>query len=143
MYNFNERLTKLISVDKIRVCKIMEIIQYSFIFLILILLSAKLLNYYYFSLFSYDNEINKSNKKKISIFYLFWVCLKDTIIIIILLFYLRKIALLVPSLPSLIVPSFKENTTIDLSIHIALVFIFLEFIPEYKEKIDELKERVY
>jgi hypothetical protein len=143
MYNFNERLTKLISVDKIRVCKIMEIIQYSFIFLILILLSAKMLNYYYFSLFLYDNEIHKSNKKKNSIFYLFWMCLKDTIIIIILLFYLRKIALLFPSLPSLIVPSFKENTTIDLSIHIALVFIFLEFIPEYKKKIDELKDRVY
>ena len=59
MYNFNERLTKLISVDEIRVCKIMEIIEYSFIFLILILLSAKILNHYYFRLFSYDNEINK------------------------------------------------------------------------------------
>ncbi len=146
MYNFNERLTKLISFDKIRVCKIMEIVQYSFIFLILILFSAKILNNYYFTLFSYENEINRknnSNEKKNSIFYLFWVCLKDTIIIIILLFYLRKIALLFPSLPSLIVPSFKENTTIDLSIHIALVFVFLEFIPEYKKKIDELKERVY
>ena len=113
---------------------------------ILILLSAKILNYHYFSLFSYDNEVNGKNasdKKKNSIFYLFWICLKDTIIIIILLFYLRKIALLIPSLPSLIVPSFKENTTLELSIHIALVFIFLEFIPEYKKKIDEIKERVF
>lgn len=141
MYNFNERLIKLITFDKIRVCKIIEIIQYSFIFFILILLFCKIMNNYYFKLFSYDNEINKKNKKN-STLYLLWVCFKDTVIIVLFLFYLRKIALLFPSVPNLIVPSFKEHTTLDLSIHIALVFILLEFIPEYKKKIDSLQKKI-
>ena len=141
MYNFNERLTKLVSIDKIRICKLIEVIQYSFIFLVLILLFSKILNYY-FNIFSPSNKINE-DKQKYSTLYLFWVCLKDTVIIIIFMFYLRKIALLFPSLASFMVPSFKENTTLDLSMHIALVFIFLEFVPEYKIKIDALKERIY
>lgn len=141
MYNFNERLTKLISIDKIRVCKLIEVIQYCFICLVLILLLSKILHYY-FTLFSPENKVNE-DKQKYSTLYLFWLCFKDTVIIIIFIFYLRKILLLFPSLASLLVPSFKENTTLDLSMHIALVFIFLEFVPEYKRKINALKRRIY
>lgn len=69
--------------------------------------------------------------------------MRDTIVIIIVLFYLRKIALLFPSMPNLIVPSFNPLTTLDMSMHIALIFVFLEFIPEYRKKINELRKKIY
>ena len=139
MYNFKDRFLKLISLDLIRICKIFEIFQYSLIFLVLLVITMYLLNKYY-----YDNDYELKNKvdhksllkKKIHIFYIIF---RDTFLIILALFYLKKIALLFPSIPSLLYPKFKEHTTLEYSIHIALVVVFIELLPKYKEKIAELR----
>jgi len=141
MYSFSNRLDKLISFDMMRICKLFEMIQYSFIFLLLIIIFIHSLNKFYFEFFSYEKEV--SDEKNNTIFNLFLIVLRDTIVVIIVLFYLRKIALLFPSIPSLIVPSFNPHTTLDISMHIALVFVFLEFIPEYRKKIEELRKKIY
>jgi len=151
MYSFEDRFNKLITLDSIRICKIFEIFQFTFIFLVLLVITIKLLNKYYFTNFNINSELNIkfnsmfdliSNKivndaksKKIK---LFFIVLRDTFLIIILLFYIRKIALLFPSIPSLINPAFKEHTTLDFSVHIALTFIFIEFLPTYKKNVELL-----
>jgi hypothetical protein len=142
MYNFYERLDKLIKFDKIRFYKILEIFQYSFILLLLLVIFEFLLNKFYFSKFNLKNEINDKDDKTHNIIKLFLSVFRDTFLIIIILFYIRKIALLFPSIPYLIDNSFKEHTTLEFSIHIALVVVFIEFLPGYLEKIDELRNRI-
>ena len=63
-----------------------------------------------------------------------------TFVIIIAFFYIRKIALLFPSIPNLIYPKFNPLTTLDYSIHIALVVVFIEMVPKYIENVDELRK---
>lgn len=140
MYRFNERLSKLITFDTIRICKFFEMFQYSFISLVIIALITFLLNKYYFNFFFED--IKDENIKNKSLLNLFLIVFIDTFIIIIILFYLRKIGLLFPSIPSLIVPSFREHTTLDMSIEVALIFVFLEFVPQYKQRISMLRKKI-
>jgi len=145
MYNFYERLNKLITLDKIRIYKIIEIFQYSFILLLLLVIFEYLLNKFYFTRYNLKNEMNEINKKdnKVkNIIKLFLIVFRDTFLIIIILFYLRKVALLFPSIPHLIDNSFREHTTLEYSIHIALVVVFIEFLPEYLKKIDQLREKI-
>ena len=145
MYSFNERLSKLITFDTIRICKLFEIFQYSFIYLALIVLFSLLLDKFYFKFISKSNffdDIKDNNYKNKSILYLFFQVFIDTFVIVVILFYLRKFGLLFPSIPSLIIPSFKEHTTLDMSLEVALVFVFLEFVPQYKERIEMLRKKV-
>ena len=136
MYNFNERLKQIFTLDIIRICKIGEFFQYSFVFLILIMSLFYILeNYYYVS---YDKTKNEER----SVFMLFMDVFIDTFIIIVSLFYLRKIALLVPSIPNLLYPKFNELTTMNYSTHIALTFVFLELLPDYKDKIHKLGNKL-
>lgn len=141
MYSFKNRFNKLISFDKIRICKLFEIIQYSAVFLLLIIIFIHFLNKFYFEFFSYEKEVN--DEKNNTIFNLILIIIRDTIVIIIILFYLRKIALLFPSIPSLIVKSFSPQTTLDVSMNVALTYVFLQFIPEYSKKIEELRKKIY
>lgn len=138
MYSFSNRLNKLISVDNIRLFKIMEIIQYTFIFLLLIVIFITFLNKYYFKYFLLENEQYNKDSKNVKIIKSFLNLFKDIVIIIIVLFYLRKFALLFPSVPTLINPNFIPNTTLDYTIHIALVVVLIELLPGLKKKIENL-----
>lgn len=142
MYNFYNRLHKLITLDKIRIYKIIEIFQYSFIFLLLLVTLQFILNKFYFHKYKYDLEIDHKDDKSYNIFKLFMIVFRDTFLIIIILFYLKKVALLFPSIPNLMDNTFREHTTIEYSIHIALVVVFIEFLPEYKKKINHLRKQI-
>jgi hypothetical protein len=139
-YNFQERLSKLTTFDIIRVCKIFEMLQYSTTFFILIILLVYILNQYYYKYFKINNEIDKvqdrSNKNFIL---LISYLILDTFIIIVSVFYIRKIVLLFPSLPHLYYPKFIPYTTIHFTINVALIFILLTLLPEYKAKLEQLK----
>lgn len=135
MYNLKERFYQLITLDNIRLCKIGEIIEYTFIFILLLIGLMFILNKYYFGYFTYDSEILKAYSKYEKIRKLFFIIFRDTVVIIILLFYLRKIALLFPSIPTYFNKKFIPYTTLEYSIHIALVVIFMELLPEYKKKL--------
>lgn len=141
MYNFKERFMQLITLDSIRLCKIAEIFQYSFIFLILLCIFMYLVNKFYFTTqYNIKDKIDKVDskiKKKLKIFTIVFL---ETFVIIIAFFYIRKIALLFPSIPNLIYPKFNPLTTLDYSIHIALVVVFIEMVPKYIENVDELRK---
>lgn len=136
MYSFTERLHQVFTLDMIRICKIGEFLQYSFIFLILLVCLFYILDNYYYKF--YDENKNEER----SLLSLFMDVFFDTFLIIICLFYLRKIAMLVPSIPNLLYPKFNELTTLDYSIHIALVVVFIELLPKYKNKIHKLGDKL-
>lgn len=144
MYSFSQRLKQIITLDPIRICKIAEIFQYSFIFLILIIAAFYSMDRFYYRRFEKkdENERMEESKKETSIWKQFFSIFFDTFIIIIILFYLRKIALLFPSIPTYVYPKFKELTTLDYSIHIALVVVLLELLPAYKEKLANLRRLI-
>jgi hypothetical protein len=143
MYDFKQRFMQLITLDAIRLCKIAEIFQYSFIFLILLCIFMYLVNKFYFTTeYNIKNKINKEDskiKKKLKIFTIVFL---ETFVIIIAFFYIRKIALLFPSIPNLIYPKFNPLTTLDYSIHIALVVVFIEMVPKYIENVDKLRKEI-
>ena len=139
-YNFQERLYKLTTFDIIRVCKILEMLQYSTLFFIMIVILVYILNNYYYKYFKISEETkNIKQKNKENFLLLTLYLLIDTFVIILSLFYIRKIILLFPSIPHLYYPKFKPYTTIHFTINVALVFLLLNLLPEYKDRIDELK----
>lgn len=141
MYDFKERFMQLITLDAIRLCKIAEIFQYSFIFLILLCIFMYLVNKFYFTTqYNIENKINETDSKIKNKLKIFIIVFLETFVIIISFFYIRKIALLFPSIPNLIYPKFNPLTTLDYSIHIALVVVFIEMVPKYIENIDELRK---
>jgi hypothetical protein len=133
MYSFNNRLKQLLSMDNIRICKIVELIQYGIVFYILVLISSYVLNKYYY----------KEDEKSENTIKLMFSILLDLLIIILLFFYIRKIALLVPSIPHLLYPKFEGYTTLDYSAHIALVVLFIELLPKFIKKIENLVELIH
>lgn len=143
MYDFKKRFMQLITLDAIRLCKIAEIFQYSFIFLILLCIFMYLVNKFYFNKnYNIKDKIDKADskiKKKLKIFTIVFL---ETFVIIIAFFYIRKVALLFPSIPNLIYPKFNPLTTLDYSIHIALVVVFIEMVPKYIENVDELRKEI-
>ena len=64
----------------------------------------------------------------------------ETFIIVLLVFYVKHIVKLLPSLPSLLYPSFIPHRTIEYTIHIACVVFFIELLPEYKHRVESMNE---
>ena len=144
MYSFKTQLNKLITLDKIRICKIFEMLQFSLIFLTILSIFVYLFNKYYYKDTKEKDELEteKDTKKRDAenrgILIEFFDVFTDSFLIILVVFYTKKIALLSPSIPSLFYDKFIPLTTLDYSIHIALVVVFIELLPKYKEKIYSL-----
>ena len=141
IYNFHKRLTQLFTFDKIRLYKIVEILQYTTIYSLLVIITSYLLNKYYYKL---DKNINtpdnidiksKSNNELIK---LLGIIVFEIFIITILFFYIRKIGLLIPSIPNLYSSNFKSHTTLDYIIHIGIVVFFIELLPKFKNRFEQL-----
>ena len=58
-----------------------------------------------------------------------------------LVFYLRKITLLVPSLAAMLFTKFKPYTTIELGIWIVLVFVLIEGLDKISYKVKLLNQK--
>ena len=101
-----DKLDKLFAFDNIRIFKIIEMIEYSFIFLLLIVILMLFLNKYYFKYFNLKTEQYEDDTTNFKIIKSFFNVFKDVVLIVIGLFYLRKIALLFPSIPHLMNPDF-------------------------------------
>ena len=134
-YSFSNQLNKILSFDKIRIAKIIEIFQYSLIAYILVLIFTTILNRIIFV--SSEEEI-----KNMSTIYLLIQTFFELFFIIIIMFYLKKIIILFPSIPSLYFHGFKEHTTIDYIIHTSLIFFFLEIITNLKFKMEIIHDRM-
>lgn len=130
--------------NKIRLLKFLEIIQYTFIVLIITVLVCLLYNKIFIHLKSKRQDTSKkkrdSKKKIISKFLLLFV---HTSIVIILIYYIRKFSLVFPSLSKMIYSDFKEHTTSEYVFHIALFISFIELIPEYKNLFRDINEALF
>ena len=60
----------------------------------------------------------------------------------IVVFYLRKITLIIPSIATLLFSNFKPYTTIELAMHMVLIFIFIGSISKVNDKVDLLNKKM-
>ena len=131
MYNFNKRLQQLFTFDKIRILKLLEILQYSIIFLTLSIIFSMIYRYL-FSFFDFTSD---------DFLLLVSSLIMQTFIIIVCLFYIRKIALLFPSIAHNIYSNFVSHTTFEIyTLHIGAFVVFLELLPMYKNNLHQLSE---
>jgi hypothetical protein len=121
-----------------------EIIQYTFIFLILVTIFTYVLNKYYYKYIPHLKKPKKDTKpSNITIFTNFMLIFFDILILLISFFYIRKIGLLAPSIPALLYKRFIPYTTMDYTVHIALVVYFIELLPNLKERLEIWNEDLY
>ena len=133
--NIMSNLNKLFTMDKIRIFKIVEMFQFAIIFYFLTLFITDFLNDYIFT--HTVEEIDKMSKIKLLL-----NILTHLFILVVLLFYIRKVALAIPSLSSYICPAFKPYTTIEYVIHIITVFLFLDTLICLHYKLDRLRDNI-
>lgn len=135
MYS-SKRIQQVFNLDTIRILKLIELAQYSFIFTIITLFISYLLNkFYYMNNIKTDFNItitNNNNNNNITLIKLFFKIYFQILIIIVLFFFIRKIGLIIPSISGYISPKFKPHTTLDYTIHISIVVIFIELLPNFK-----------
>ena len=134
-YHFSEQWNKLISIDKVRLGKILEMFQYSIIAYILVVIFTTILNKTIFS--KPKEEIESYNTLNLLINTFF-----ELFLIIIIMYYIQKIILLFPSLPAIFIPGFKEHTTLSYVIHTALIYFFLEIITNLKYRMEIIHDRL-
>lgn len=134
-YSFQKRWQSLISFDEIRKYKLIEIIEYTILFFVVNMVVSNILNNLYFDRVNVEERKQKiSNNNPFEILNFILTLILETVIITIIIFYMRKIVLLVPSYGSIKSDVFEPNTALEYTVHIALVFVFLEMIPTFKEQ---------
>jgi hypothetical protein len=131
MNYYQKRFQQIISYDEIRIGKILEIVQFSFVFTILALIASYGVNTYI--LF----EHNESE----SILQLLISLSIELALLTIIVFYLRKITLTVPSVAAMLFSNFKPYTTIDLGMWMILVFVFIGGISKINDEISLLNRK--
>ena len=113
--------------------KMLEMFQFSIILYAITIIIIKFCDRFIFT--SKKEEIKKMSKIKL-LFSIF----TELLIIIILLFYIRKISLLIPSISHYINPKFKSHSTIENVIHVVTIFILLESLQNLHYKIERLRD---
>ncbi len=140
-YTFHGRLSQLITMDNIRKYKIIEMIQYTFFFFLLSLLVATILNKtYYDKVRELDEEMEKQERSIWGIWKLILIVFFETMFLTILVFYMRKLVLLVPSYGAIKSDKFVPFTTISYVCDFTLLFAFIEMLPEYRKQFKRLGE---
>lgn len=138
-YSFNKRFLQLTSMDNIRKFKIIEMIQYSFIFFVLSFIIATILNKtYYKDINQLDIVLEKNTGITWKFIQLLLLVFFETLFLTILVFYMRKLVLLIPSYGSYKDKQFIPFTTISYVADFTLLFAFIEMLPEYRKQFDRL-----
>jgi hypothetical protein len=132
MNSFNTRFNQLITLDKTRLGTFIEFFQYSIICTFMASYTAYYTNEYLLSDTNNDDTLFKTILM-LSI---------ELAIITIIVFYLRKITLLIPSAASFIFNHFEPYTTIELTIWIVLVFVFIGNMDKLKNKLSIIKDKL-
>ena len=139
-YSFEERWNKLVSMDQIRGLKLMEIAQYTILYFALSLLVARFLNVVYYDKIKMNREKEYKQRKRTiaGLFKLLFIICIELILLIIIMFYIRKVVLLVPSVGLLYNQHFKPHTTMHFIVEMALMFAFIEMMPEFRIQFERL-----
>jgi|TARA_Y100000389_G_C17410726_1_gene490758 hypothetical protein len=129
---FIKRFEQLITFDKTRIGKFIEFFQYSFIFTIMAAYAAHYTNEYL--LFDADNSY--------SLLKMMIILSIELAILTIIVFYLRKITLIIPSISAYIFNHFEPYTTLELTIWTVLVFVFIGNIDKLNDKLTLIKKKM-
>lgn len=132
MTYIEKRVQQLFAVDSIRLGKFIEFIQFSLVFIILALISAYLINKHLFYSLTEDDSLMK----------IIIIISLEMAFLTIVVFYLRKITLIIPSIATLLFSNFKPYTTIELAMHMVLIFIFIGSISKVNDKVDLLNKKM-
>lgn len=132
MTYIEKRVQQLFAVDSIRLGKFIEFIQFSLVFAILALISAYLINKHLFYSLTEDDSLMK----------IIIIISLEMAFLTIVVFYLRKITLIIPSIATLLFSNFKPYTTIELAMHMVLIFIFIGSISKVNDKVDLLNKKM-
>ena len=131
MKYYQNRFQQILSFDEIRIGKVIEIFQFSLVFTILAIIGAYITNEYL--LFDFNGNEN--------ILHIFLTLSLELAFLTLLVFYLRKVALLVPSLAVMLFTNFKPYTTIELGIWIILVFVLIGGLDKINYKVRLLNDK--
>jgi len=131
MNYYQKRFQQIISYDEIRIGKIVEIFQFSFVFTILAVIASYGVNTYI---------LFEHNENESALQLLFSLSIELALLTIIV-FYLRKITLTVPSVAAMLFSNFKPYTTIDLGMWMILVFVFIGGISKINDEISLLNRK--
>ena len=131
MNSFSTR-NQLITLDETRLGTFIEFFQYSIICTFMAAYTACYTNEYLLSDTNNDDTLFKTILM-LSI---------ELAIITIIVFYLRQIILLIPSVACVIFNQFEPYTTIDLTIWIVLVFVFVGNMDKLKNKLSRIKDKL-
>lgn len=117
----------------VQILNIVEIVQYGVIFFLITTIASYILNKYVFT-------ETKKTIKRMSKFKLGVSILSQLIILSIMFLYIRKIAMLIPSLATLMNGTYKAYSTHEYTVHIALVFFFMEMTENIRLKLSLFRE---
>lgn len=159
--NFIINYKKLLNFDTIKKLRFIEIFQYSTIGIILALLIGRITEHYIFSnslngliqlnvLKKKDEKIYLNRENNIIInndfninynrLLLYIVISLESFLFIIMIYYLKKILKLIPSVASIYNAKFIPYLTFDLSLNIAFSLILINRIPSFQSKITALTQ---
>jgi hypothetical protein len=132
-----DRVQKLFAFDKIRLGKIIEILQSSFVSVMI----ATIFGFLFKKVKSYlfDNK----GKESESLFYLYLRVSIEVFLITVLVFYLRKMILVIPSVASFFIKGFQPYTTMEYSMHMCIVVLTIELFSDLHESLDILKAKLF
>jgi len=86
---------------------------------------------------------NKKNKDYKKISEVITKIIFHTFIIIIFVFYIRKIGHIIPGIGPQIDTTFKEGTTHEYTIHVSIFIALVELLPYYRKLYEKLNNELY
>ena len=131
MKYYQNRFQQILSFDEIRIGKVIEIFQFSLVFTVLATIGSYITNKYL--LFDFNGNEN--------ILHIFLTLSLELAVLTILVFYLRKVTLLVPSLAAILFTNFKPYTTIELGMTTILVFVLIGGLDKINYKVKLLNKK--
>lgn len=157
--NFIINYKKLFKFDTIKKLRFLEIFQYSTIGIMLALLFGRITEYYIFSnninyllqlnVLKKNNDkiyLNREDNIRINDYFsinhnrllLYIIISFESFLFIIMIYYLKKILKLIPSIATIYNNKFIPYLTFDLSLNIAFGLILIYRIPSFQSKITAL-----
>ena len=131
MKYYQNRFQQILSFDEIRIGKVIEIFQFSLVFTVLATIGSYITNKYL--LFDLNGNEN--------ILHIFLTLSLELAFLTLLVFYLRKVTLLVPSLAAILFTNFKPYTTIELGMTTIMVFVLIGGLDKINYKVKLLNNK--
>ena len=129
--SYTKNVSKLLAVDKIRFYKLFELFQFSIIFLVLAILFSKAID----GIFKSDTEsISKKSSLQLHV-----ELVVISFLYCVVSYYVHKFAHIIPSIMSVIDNDFKPHSTLDYSIHIVFIVVFVKMNSSLVKRLKHLK----